>query len=258
MLPMLAESCCSPNLLPASPSFDAWLLLGTGFTISLGHCVGMCGPLVGAFALAQGQGETRRGSLALLPGFLVYHAGRLASYALIGAGFGLLGSATALAGRGQFVQGLLSLAVGLLMGLLGLGLAGWLPTARWVESGRLGGLVTRSFRSLLGRRSGGARLMLGVANGFLPCGPVYAVALGGMAAGSAGRGALAMLLFGAGTLPVLLALGLGAGRLSPRLQGRFNRVAALLVFLIGLQLLLRGAAALSWIGHLRFGEFVIF
>ncbi len=253
MLVFLADSCCSPNLMPASPSLDPWLLLGTGLTISLGHCVGMCGPLVSAFGMAQGV-EGRR----LLPGFLLYHGGRLLSYALIGCGFGLLGSATRLAGQEQGIQAGLSLAVGLLMVLLGLGLAGWLPATRRLESARLSTFVGERLRGLLGKRGPLARLGMGMGNGLLPCGPVYAVAIGGMAAGSAWRGALAMLLFGAGTVPVLLALGLGAGRLSPRLQGRFSKVAALLVVLIGLQLLLRGLAAAGWIGHLRWGEFVLF
>jgi len=144
------------------------------------------------------------------------------------------------------------------MALMGLGLAGWLPAPRRLESARLTAFIGNRLRGLLARRGPLARLAMGMANGFLPCGPVYAVAIGGMAAGSAGRGALAMLLFGAGTVPVLLALGLGAGRLSPRLQGRFNRIAALLVIVIGLQLLLRGMAAFGWIGHLRWGEFVVF
>ncbi len=114
------------------------------------------------------------------------------------------------------------------------------------------------FRALIGRGGLLGKLGLGVANGFLPCGPVYVVALGAMAAGSPWRGAGAMLLFGAGTVPVMLALSLGVGRLSPRVQGRFNRVAAVLVLLIAAQLLLRGAAAFGWVGHLRFGEVVVY
>ncbi len=256
MLAFLAESCCSPNLIPASPSLDPWLLLGTGLTISLGHCMGMCGPLMSAIGMAQGA-EVRPAHHPL-PGWLLYHGGRLLSYALIGGGFGLLGSTTRLAGQELLIQGGLSLVVGLLMALLGLGLGGWLPTKRLLENVRLSDFVGGRLRRLLCKRGVLARLSMGIGNGLLPCGPVYAVAIGGMAAGSAWRGALVMLLFGAGTVPVLLALGLGAGRLSPRLQGRFNRIGALLVIVIGLQLLLRGLAAIGWIGHLRWGEFVLF
>jgi len=236
-------------------TLDGLLLLGTGFTISLGHCVGMCGPLVGAVSLAWRQ-QGRRYS-ALIPALLLYHLGRLGSYSLIGLAFGLLGTATQQAGQGRTIQGGLSLLAGLLMCLLGFGLLGWLPTQRWVESGRLGQAVAARFRGLLGRRDLGAALLLGAANGFLPCGPVYAVAAGTVAAASPLLGAGAMMLFGLGTVPVVLALGLGAGRLTPKAQGRFARIGALLVLLIGLQLILRGCAAFGWVPHLHFGELVI-
>ena len=70
-------------------------------------------------------------------------------------------------------------------------------------------------------------------------------------------GAAAMLLFGLGTIPALVVFAVGAGQSSPAIQRRFNRLAAVLVILIGVQLLCRGAAALGWIGHLRIGEVVL-
>jgi sulfite exporter TauE/SafE len=251
--------------------------------ISLGHCIGMCGPLVGAYSLAQSsqqlilepgrepsQNRDQESSLAsgqkqagkrqgwvLLPVLLVYHLGRLVAYGLIGLGFGLLGSAARLAGGGLVLQGSLSILAGLLMGLLGLGLLGWLPTQRWVESSQLGQTITSRLPGLLQTNHSGGRFLLGMANGFLPCGPVYAMALATVAAAKPVLGAGAMLLYGLGTVPVLLALGLGAGKLPPTTQARFFRVGAVLVLLIGLQLALRGFAALDWIGHLRFGEVVV-
>ena len=147
MLGFLADSCCSPTLMPAGPSFDPWLLLGTGLTISLGHCIGMCGPLVGAVAMAQPEGA--RSARRLVPGFLLYHLGRVGAYALIGLALGLVGSAADLAGQGQWLRGGLSLAVGLAMALLGLGLAGWLPARHWPGGARLTGFVVTRFRPWL-------------------------------------------------------------------------------------------------------------
>lgn len=244
--------CCHPGLMADAPTLDAMVYLSTGFLMSLGHCLGMCGPLVAAYASAQG----RQGRFGAVAAHLVYHAGRLTTYALLGLLLGLLGSATRLAGRVE-VQGGLSLGVGLLMLALGGGLAGWLPTQRWVEgSGVATGLVRRA-RGLLATRRHGGRYLLGVANGLLPCGPVYAMALGTVTAARPALGAGAMALFGLGTVPVLVAAGLGAGRLGPALQRRFHLAGALLVLLIGVQLVLRGAAAFGWVNHLRFGEVVI-
>jgi len=101
------------------------------------------------------------------------------------------------------------------------------------------------------------RYLLGVANGFLPCGPVYAMAIGTVAAARPLAGAGAMAIYGLGTLPVLLILGLGAGRLAPSLARGFTRVGALLVVLIGVQLILRGAAVYGWVGHFRYDDIVI-
>ena len=214
----------------ASQPLDAVLLLGTGLAMSLGHCLGMCGPLVGSLAAAQ----RRRGmdTWAIAGAQLVHHLGRISSYALIGFTVAAVGSSVRLAGIGRGLQGALSIFVGVLMLLLGLGLFGVLPTRRWIESGWLAGRIVQITSRLRDRAGGPSWFLVGMANGFLPCGPVYAVAAGTMTAAPL-AGAGAMLLFGAGTIPALVLFALGAGRLSPALQRRFNRVAALLVMLIG-------------------------
>jgi sulfite exporter TauE/SafE len=239
----------------ATMPFEFVLLAGTGLAISLGHCIGMCGPLVGAVSVSQRSDGA--GSWTLFWRLLVYHGGRLSSYMLLGAGLGLLGSATLLTDDGKAVQGGLSVLVGLLMLLLGIGLLGWLPTQRWLESGRVQNLVAGRLRSLLDARTAPRRWTLGMANGFLPCGPVYTVAMTAAATGSPWKGALAMLFFGLGTVPVLLALGLGAAGLSVARRRFFNRLGAALVLAMALQLVLRGLAAWGLVAHLRYGEIVI-
>ncbi len=235
--------------------FEFVLLVGTGLAISLGHCIGMCGPLVGAVSVAQRRDGA--GAWILFWRLAIYHAGRLSSYMLIGAGLGLLGSATLLTGDGKAVQGGLSVFVGLLMLLLGVGLLGWLPTQRWLESGRIQRMVAGRLQGLLTAQSIPRRWALGMANGFLPCGPVYTVAMTAAATGHVFKGALAMLFFGLGTVPVLLALGLGAARLSVTRRRFFNRLGAILVLAMALQLVLRGLAAWGLVAHLRYGELVI-
>ena len=187
---------------------------------------------------------------------LLHHSGRITSYAVIGFVLAAVGSTVRLAGLGRGLQGTLSLVMGGVMVLLGMGLLGWFPTRRWVESGRLAGLVVRGTSRLRSARGVAAGFLVGMANGFLPCGPVYAVAAGTVVS-SPLAGAAGMVLFGLGTVPALLLVALGAERLNPKLQRRFNRLAAVFVLLIGVQLLCRGAAAIGWIGHLRFGEVVI-
>jgi len=238
------------------PTRDALFYLTTGLLMSLGHCTGMCGPLVVAYANAQCRACPGMGAPRQVASFLTYHVGRITTYAAIGFVFGLVGQASQLTGSRGF-QGGLSLGVGVLMLLLAVGLVGWLPTNRWVESSGLGTAVIGRMRGLLGATNPASRFAMGLANGLLPCGPVYAMAIGTLAAASPWLGAGAMALFGLGTVPLLVVLGLGAGRIGPKLQRRFNSLGAVVVLVIALQLGLRGAAALGWIGHLRFGEFVV-
>ena len=243
------------HFMGAARSLDAFMLLGAGLAMSLGHCLGMCGPLVGALAGAQRAAGFGIGRVAV--SHLVYHLGRIGSYAVIGLVFASVGSALGLAMDSRGPAGYLSLAVGAVMVALGIGLMGLVPVRGLLESRRLAGLVMRVTAALRQRRGGASWLLLGVANGFLPCGPVYAVAAGTVASRPL-SGAAAMLLFGLGTIPALVAFALGAARIGPAVQRRFNRLAAVFVLLIGLQLVLRGAAALGWIGHLRLGSLVVY
>lgn len=239
----------------AARSLDVLMLLGAGMAMSLGHCLGMCGPLVGGLAGAQRAGGFGLGRVIV--SHLIYHSGRVGSYAVIGLVFASVGSALGLAVESRDLQGVLSLVVGAVMCLLGLGLLGLLPVRSLLESRWLAGVVMRVTAALRQRRGAATWFLLGAANGFLPCGPVYAVATGTVASRPL-AGAAAMLLFGLGTIPALIAFALGAARISPTLQRRFYRLTAALVLLIGIQLCLRGAAAMGWIGHLRFGSFVLY
>ena len=249
------SSCCHPLAAGGAASLDIPLLLLTGLTISLGHCIGMCGPIQAGFCL----GQERRGARGwrLLPPLLRYHAGRVTSYVLIGGLFGLIGSATRLAGPTTTLQGALALTAGALMLALSLRLLGVLPTQRWAEPAVVGGWITGRIRGLLSGETAPRQLGLGVANGFLPCGPVLAVALTAAAAADPFVGMLLMLVYGVATIPVLLVLGMASSRIGPRVRSRFNRVGAVFVLLLALQLVLRGLSTLGALPHLKFGEFVV-
>lgn len=249
-------SCCG-----TAPEIDAamltvWAAFGIGLTTSLGHCIGMCGPLISTFSLAQGKTDHRIRNL--LPALLIYHLGRVNSYAVIGLLFALLATAAKAAGPSNEVRGGLFLLSGVLMILLGLGLKGWLPTTRLVESSRLGRFTAEKFMSLVGTQSMAGRYMLGMANGFLPCGPVYAMAMAALTAPTPLHGAHTMVMFGLGTMPVLIAVGLGAGRLAPSLQRKFNFVAAVLVIIVGLEFMFRAGKMFGVIEAIKWGFWPVF
>lgn len=201
------------NTVAAGSAFVAGLL-------SSGHCFGMCGGIVGAFSVGRPASATPggiggAGGAGRLSGLLAYNAGRILTYAALGALAGALGATVGgllppeLARRGARLFAALFL-VG-----LGLFLAGRPQFLQPIE--RLGAHLWRRIeplsRGLLRARGRGHAVALGLVWGFLPCGMVYSMLAMASLAGGPGDGALVMLAFGAGTLPALFAAGLAASRL---------------------------------------------
>lgn len=177
------------------------------------HCIGMCGGIVTAFAI-RGQG---RNSARLL----LFNAGRISTYALAGALAGAVGSLGWYAAGGQ--TALLVLANVVLV-FVGLHLAGLHSPIRFFE--RLGAPLWRRLQPHAAHfmRSGNA-YAAGLLWGALPCGLVYGALTAAAFAGSTAGGAAAMLAYGAGTLPWLLAAGAMAARLRGWIARRAVRLA---------------------------------
>ncbi|MCW3478258.1 sulfite exporter TauE/SafE family protein [Neisseriaceae bacterium JH1-16] len=196
-----------------------------------GHCLGMCGGLVTAFTLQLPNGVRRT------PFLLGYNLGRIGSYTLIGALLGALSGMglTLLAARP--LQWTLYLIANLMLIGMGLYLAGLSSAVTRIEAlGRpLWRLLQPRLARLLPVRSPAQAVAVGALWGWLPCGLVYSASLSALAAGNTAGGALAMLAFGLGTLPNLLAMGAFAEGLRAQMQKRPVRlVAGLAVMTIGL------------------------
>jgi sulfite exporter TauE/SafE len=198
----------------------------------------MCGGIVGA--LTMGLSETTRQSwLKLLPYLLTYNIGRLFSYSLAGLLVGLLsGSVSGFFQIGKFPVG--GIVGGLFMVALGIYIAGWLQTMAPLE--RLGGhfwrLIEPVGRRFMPVKSPVQALGLGVFWGWLPCGLVYSTLALAATSGDAVQSALLMLAFGAGTLPVLLAMGGFAEKLQRFTRHKWIRyIAGVLLIAFGAMIL---------------------
>ncbi|OLU27491.1 cytochrome biogenesis protein [Pseudomonas sp. PA15(2017)] len=208
------------------PQLLSALMLGL---LGGGHCLGMCGGLMGALTLAI-PAERRHQRLRLL---VAYNAGRILSYTAAGLLLGLAGWALA---SGPLATVMRSIA-GLLLIAMGLYLAGWWSGLTRIEA--LGRGLWRHLQPITRRvmpiSNAPRALMLGGLWGWLPCGLVYSTLLWAASQGDALRSAALMFAFGLGTLPVLLATGLAAERLVSLLRRRGVRIAGgLLVILFGL------------------------
>lgn len=185
------------------------------------HCIAMCGGIAGALSLGG-----RRDGRSPLPMLLLFHLGRLLSYALIGAALGgLVAIGTA---RMDALAILLRLAAGLLLIAMGCYVANWWPGLTRLEA--LGAPVWRhlqpAVRRLLPVRSAGGALLLGSLWGWLPCGLVYSALAWAATAETALDAGARMLCFGLGTLPAMFTLSLAGDATRRLLQHRGTRRAA--------------------------------
>jgi Cu2+-exporting ATPase len=215
---------------PGAPATLGALVLA-GLLCSL-HCAGMCGALLlGAVAPRGGPGGTSAGGRTWAAA-LLYNAARILSYAAVGAAAGSLGAALA---PGPAFRGAVQLAAGLAMLLAALRMAGLLrirlPSFR---------LPAPHLPSRLVPAAPAARaVLLGLATGLMPCGPLQAMQLWALGSGGAVRGALGMLAFGLGTAPLLFAVGAAAGVLAKR-RILLARLAAAVMAALALGMILRG------------------
>ncbi|BBP84085.1 hypothetical protein PHLH8_37270 [Pseudomonas sp. Pc102] len=213
-------------MLELAPLLVSAMILGL---LGGGHCIGMCGGLMGALTLAIPP-EQRARRFRLL---LAYNLGRILSYTAAGLLIGLAGWAVASSPAAMVLR----VIAALLLITMGLYLAGWWSGLTRIEA--LGRGLWRHIQPVAGKllpvSSLPRALLLGALWGWLPCGLVYSTLLWAASQGSASESALLMLAFGLGTWPVLLATGLAAERLTALLRKRGIRIAGgVLVILFGI------------------------
>lgn len=204
------------------------LLLGLAGSL---HCVGMCGPLLLALPLdASGKWQVLRK-------MLVYHAGRILTYVALGLLFGLLGKGLAIAG----FQKTLSIGAGVFM--LGMAFMAW-RFEQLVTALPGFGAFTQGVKSGIGnlmRKSpNGSTFSIGLLNGLLPCGMVYAALAGAIASTGGLEGGLFMAVFGLGTLPLLLMVSVFGKSFGVSIRQKIKVAQPILLGLVGLLLLQRG------------------
>jgi len=221
--------------------FDLGLLLAawlTGLAGGSGHCLGMCGGIVGALGVGQGAGW--QGLLRLAAA----HLGRISSYALAGAIVSLAGALIVTGVLGPGGRAALRATAAALIFIIGMQLLLGRPLLTTLEraGSRFWQLLAPQLRRLLPPRDPLRAFGVGALWGWLPCGLVYAELTVAAAAGGPVMGALVMLCFGLGTIVSLSAVSvllhsLGIARLPRRAAG-----ALLVLFAVWTVLPLIGAA----------------
>lgn len=209
--------------------------LGLVFLVGLltsTHCIGMCGGILLAQTTdARGvTGRSKRGLIASA----AYNGGRVVSYTAVGALCGALGAVITYTPN---IKSMVFTVAGALVLLIGLRMAGILPGLRSTET-ELPGACSLNARTR--RRFAGRPLIIGLLTGFMPCGALSAMWLCAMSSGSAARGALVMLVFSLGTVPLLFLFGALQSFLPRGWMKYIVKGSAVLVVTLGLSMLVKG------------------
>jgi uncharacterized protein len=206
--------------------------LTLGLLGGFGHCVGMCSPFVLFVSrryVPEGQGRA-----AAFGAQAWYAAGRVSTYAVLGAAAGALGGVFELAGALLGFQRAASVVAGLVLVVWALAALVDLAPGR-----RGGGALFAKVAGAVKGRVPGHPFVLGLFLGFLPCGLLYSALIAAVARGGALQGALALALFGLGTTPALLGVSL-ADELLARHRVVVNRLSQVFLLTMGLWFLWTG------------------
>jgi len=201
-----------------------------GFFGSL-HCIGMCGPIAIALPVPNSS------NLAFVTGRLLYNIGRVVSYSILGGVFGLLGGKIALFGAQQVV----SIALGIIIIIAVL-----LPQnyKNYFIQHSVTQKVVQPIKSDIGvlfkKANFSAMFLIGILNGFLPCGFVYIGLAGSIASGDAISGAAVMMLFGFGTVPAMLSASVFGKFINIGIRTKLRKATPYLAIVLALIFIMRG------------------
>ncbi len=213
----------------------------TSFIIGLIASVSSCLAIVGGLVLSL-SAKVSQDNVSDTKTFVLFHTGRLVSFAVLGGVLGALGNAI---GINFTLTSILGLLASIVMLLLGLNLVGVFAKNKIAfPSG-----IFNFFRRIEHKTF--TPLIIGFATFFLPCGFTQSMQVSALGSGSFMSGLLLMLTFALGTLPMLVLLSFGSasfahGKHAPL----FFKSVGVVVIGLGLFALLAGLAGLGIINPL--------
>jgi sulfite exporter TauE/SafE/copper chaperone CopZ len=208
----------------------------TSFIIGLIASVSSCLAIVGGFVLSLSV-KISQDNVSDTKTFVLFHVGRVFSFALMGGVLGAIGGAISI---NFTLTAILGLMASLVMLFLGLNLVGVFEKYKI----SIPGGIFKFFKGIEHKTF--APLSLGFATFFLPCGFTQSMQISALSSGSFMSGLLIMFSFALGTLPMLAVLSFGSasfahGRHAPL----FFKSAGVVVIGLGLFALLSGLAGLG-------------
>lgn len=191
------------------------------------HCLGMCGGIM----LSQSLSIESKNKFDAIKPALLYNSGRVISYTILGGIVGALGSVFSLSILGKAT---LQIFAGIFMIIMGFNMAGF-KAFRKIH-------IKLPFSKCKAKNKSSSPFVVGILNGFMPCGPLQTMQLFALGTGSAFKGALSMFIFSIGTVPLMLTFGALSGLLSKGYTKKILKFSGVLIIVLGLIMGNRGFA----------------
>lgn len=222
------------------------ILFIVGLLTSL-HCIAMCGGinLSQCVAYNANRGHDNSRLRSKLKPSILYNAGRVVSYTVIGGIVGAIGSVISLSGT---LKGLVSILAGVFMVIMGLNMLNLFPALRKLTP-RMPKIFGKKLHN--GNKDKKSPFVVGLFNGLMPCGPLQTMQIYALGTGNALAGALSMFMFSLGTVPLMFGLGAVSTLLSDKFTKGMMKASAGLVMILGVVMMNRGFS-LSGIDPLAF------
>ena len=241
-----------------APDSLADVSMGYGMLFMIGlitsvHCIAMCGGINLSQTLQKEISKNT--SRKMFQNTLMYNMGRVVSYTIIG---GILGAVGGLAGIGDglqssfLLQGSLKLFAGIITIIMGVNMLGIFQGIRGClknHSSKLHKIQTSFLHKkripfVHKKISGGRKtpFIIGICNGFMPCGPLQSMQIVALASGDMFTGAFSMFCFSLGTAPLMLGFGSVVSAFGKHFTRQVLRVGAILVVVMGLSMMMQGTS----------------
>jgi sulfite exporter TauE/SafE/copper chaperone CopZ len=214
------------NMLVPRQLANAEMAYGMLFIIGLMtsvHCLAMCGGINLSQCISRGFSSPS-----------MYSLGRIISYTSVGFVVGALGSIIDFSAA---MQGILKLVAGVFMLIMGINLLGIFP---WLHklNPRIPQFIAKRVNAEKAKNK--SPLIVGLLNGFMPCGPLQAMQIYALSTGSPVKGALSMFLFSLGTVPLTFSFGAFSSMLGQKFTRKAITVGATLVIVLGMSMFTDG------------------
>jgi len=197
------------------------------------HCVAMCGGICLSQCAPQKQAGGKESKFMAMRPSLLYNLGRVISYTVIGGIVGAIGGVISFSGT---MKGIVQILAGVFMVIMGLNMLNVFPWLRKFNP-RMPKVFAKKINE---QKQSNSPFYIGMLNGLMPCGPLQAMQLYALSTGSPIKGAISMLLFSMGTVPLMFAFGALSSFLNKKYTAKMLKVSAVLVLILGVFMLNNG------------------